>query len=214
MEHGEPKIKGRCIDCGLLATLSKPYQVHTYLEVDQDRRDTGNVFRNFGRGNEPQEPFCIRGMARFQNEFDAAVWRTKHTADEPRAGEYRALALTVLQRPRNCPCWIEYQHGLTPEKTLELSTLTALEERLEASRRAWERTTAEERHQRDAALSFKMEQDRQAFLNSLNESNREWAKREGEMANRLVWAGLILAAAGIIIAVLLSTKDSLLWQWL
>ena len=143
-----------CADCGLLAIRVTPHRKTTqYLEVDQDRRMSGNVFRLVcDTGEESTEPVCMRGKASFDKEAGSELWKQRYDSDRKNPPPLWDKLREIMASKRACEAWTLYRPGLEPTKALEFSMFEALEERLETNRRSWERTMEEDRRKFDVAV--------------------------------------------------------------
>lgn len=191
-----PADKGKCATCGFLGLRHAENFDHPLVqECGPTARRTGSAYGVQGFGYAlpvyKTEPCCFRGMVDFRVETGQ-----EHAAIEEPNHPARLKARDAFAKPRDCKKWWPYREGLSPQEHYQEVRMYLIE-RLRKEQREWfeKERIAREKHERE------MESQVEA--------------RERESDRRLT---LRLTLAGIIVAILCTTPDSLwvrsiYWVW-
>jgi hypothetical protein len=179
---------GRCISCGLLTKRTAPdHSGLSYYEVRPEEREHGYLF--LWPGPDPTNPGirctpgCYAGAVPLAQEIMGEVPQrsSDNRWDQDRA-EWQQRCLGALLKDRQCPSWVEYIEGLSPEWHLEMHQMNVLQK----AREEWE---------------LHMEQERRGW-------QQEFQRQASKFGNRLALAAAILGGLQVVAAIIGLTPES------
>jgi hypothetical protein len=111
----------RCSECGFIA--ARLIQTRGFIEVDDEKRDSGELESKYGVNIEPI-PICFVNGFNIKGEVEAlgkgsAEW-TRDSIKEWIPPVWASYVKQVLNRERVCESFMKWQQGFTPKEHREM----------------------------------------------------------------------------------------------